>query len=140
MAVKVVYDATRGLVQENDATGVGGFQIKDVSLTEGSDTFDAVAGVNVAAAAALPATGVSLVTIGAGADNTLKFCKLANGSAVGQQKTIIVVADNGTGVNLTVRNAADTDNLVADGDGLALGEVAVLVWDGSVWRVVNLTV
>lgn len=139
MAVKVVYDATRGLVQENDATGVGGFQIKDVSLTEGSDTFDAVAQAAVGAAAALPATGVSLVTIGAGADATKKFCKLANGSAVGQQKTIIVVANNGQAVNLTVRNTADAADLVADGDGLSLGEVAVLVWDGSVWRVVNLT-
>lgn len=136
MAVKVVYDATRGLVQENDATGVGGFQIKDVSLTEGSDTFNAVAAAAIGAAAALPATGVSLVTLAA---NDAKVCKLENGSAVGQQKTIIVVADNAQGTNLTVKNAAANVDLVADGDSLALGEVAVLVWDGSVWRVVNLT-
>jgi hypothetical protein len=139
MAVKVVYDATRGLVQENDATGVGGFQIKDVSLTEGSDTFNAVATGAVGAAEALPATGVSLVTLAAGNDGNLKFCKLADGSAVGQQKTIIVVDDNAQGVNLTVKNEDNNATLVADGDSLAVGDVVVLVWDGNVWRVVNQT-
>jgi len=139
MAVKVVYDSTRGLVQENDATGVGGFQIKDVSLTEGSDTFDAVIQGGVGAAAALPATGVSLVTIGAGNDADKKFCKLANGTVVGQQKTIIVLANNGQAVNLTVRNAADGADLIADGAALNLGDVAVLVWSGASWLVVNQT-
>ena len=139
MAVKVVYDATRGLVQENDATGVGGFQIKDVSLTEGSDTFDAVAQGDVAAAAALPATGVSLVTLGAGNAAAKKFCKLANGTVIGQQKTIVVLANNGQDVHLTVRNAADDGDIIGDGADLDLGDVAVLVWSGATWLVVNQT-
>ena len=139
MAVKVVYDATRGLVQENDSTGVGGFQIKDVSLTEGTDSFNAVIQGGVAAANALPAVGVSLVTIGEGNANTKKFCKLANGTVVGQQKTIIVVANNGQAVNLTVRNAGDTADIIGNGAGFDLNDVAVLVWSGSSWLVINQT-
>ena len=139
MAVKVVYDATRGLVQENDTTGVGGFQIKDVSLTEGSDTFAAVATGDVDASTALPAVGVSLVTLGTGNAAAKKFCKLADGTVIGQQKTIIVVANNGQNVNLTVKNAGNTAAIIADGDNLNLGDVAVLVWSGSSWLVVNQT-
>lgn len=139
MAVKVVYDSTRGLVQENDATGVGGFQIKDVSITEGSDTFDAVVQGGVGAAAALPATGVSLVTLGVGNAATKKFCKLANGTVIGQQKTIVVLANNGQDVHLTVRNAADGGDIIGDAAELDLGDVAVLVWSGAAWLVVNQT-
>ena len=138
MAVKVVYDATRGLVQENDASGVGGFQIKDVSLTEGTDSFDAVAQGGVAGAAALPAVGVSLVTSAVGNDALLTFCKVADGTVIGQQKTIIHLSDNGQGNDLVVRNAGDTADVVADGS-FGVGDVVVLIWSGATWLKVNET-
>ena len=126
MAVKVVYDATRGLVQENDATGVGGFQIKDVSLTEGSETVAATQ-----AGAAASALGVTLGTTTAAGDILL----IAAGSSVGQQKTVIYKTENAVGDSLVLKNAAgDVTFATLDEQG----DVAVLVWDGAIWRVVNL--
>ena len=126
MAVKVVYDATRGLVQENDTTGVGGFQIKDVSLTEGSETVAATQ-----AGAAASALGVTLGTTTAAGDILL----IAAGSSVGQQKTVIYKTEAAVGDSLVLKNAAgDVTFATLDEQG----DVAVLVWDGAIWRVVNL--
>ena len=138
MAVKVVYDATRGLVQENDTTGVGGFQIKDVSFTEGTDTFNAVVQAGVAAAAALPAVGVSLITSAVGNNALLTFCKVADGTVTGQQKTIIHLSDNAQGNNLVVRDSGDAADIVAAGT-FGVGDVVVLIWSGTKWLKINET-
>ena len=128
MAVKVVYDATRGLVQENDTTGVGGFQIKDVSFTEGSDTANATAaGVDI------PAVGVTLATTTGGADANGKV-KIANGTVIGQQKTVIYLAEAaGGGDNLLIRTAGDGALTTLD----EAGDVAVFIWSGAAWLLVN---
>ena len=126
MAVKVVYDATRGLVQENDATGVGGFQIKDVSLTEGSETVAATQ-----AGAVASAFGVTLGTTTGAGDSLL----IADGSSVGQQKTVIYKTEGAAGDSLVLKDSAGITTFATLDEQ---GDVAVLVWDGTVWRVVNL--
>jgi|11_taG_2_1085331.scaffolds.fasta_scaffold05966_7 hypothetical protein len=127
MAVKVVYDATRGLVQENDSTGVGGFQIKDVSLTEGTDTANATAaGVDI------PAVGVTLASTTGGGDANGKV-KIANGTVIGQQKTVIYLAEAAAGDNLLIRTAADGALATLD----VAGDVAVFIWSGASWLLVN---
>lgn len=136
MAVKVVYDATRGLVQENDATGVGGFQIKDVSLTEGSEEKEAAA---AAADAILSATGVSLVDVTA--DN--HQVQIPKGTVVGQQKTVIVKikVQGNQANNLHIKgvDSADAAQVLVGDNVITHGDVVVCMWDGNDWRVVNQT-
>ena len=127
MAVKVVYDSTRGLVQENDATGVGGFQIKDVSLTEGTEDV-----TTNAAGKDAKAVGVTLVTTGgSGGDEKLK---VANGTAVGQLKTVIFKAEGDGNDVLLVNNAANNATFSTLDTP---GDVALLVWSGTSWLLVG---
>ena len=123
MAVKVVYDATRGLVQENDPTGAGGFDIKDTFLDQGTETVAAPGN-------AISPRGTSVVTTSADNDAVT----LADGTAVGQIK-IVVYKEALSGTT--------TDNLVvtvANGNNVTLadeGDVAMLVWSGAKWLTVG---
>lgn len=126
MAVKVVYDATRGLVQENDITGVGGFEIKDAFISQGSEDVNADADP---ALALLSPKGVSVVTVIGAADAV----RLQNGTVVGQQKIIISAA--ASDADLEIQNAAG-GVLVADGAGFDAGDVALLMWNGTAWQVI----
>ena len=125
MAVKVVYDSTRGLVQENDSTGAGGFEIKDAFISQGSESVNAAA---AGADALLSPKGVSIITSAAGNDHV----RLQDGTSVGQQKIIVHEAG---GQNLSVENSAGTD-LIAAADTFNTGDVALLMWNGSAWLVV----
>lgn len=126
MAVKVVYDATRGLVQENDTTGAGGFEIQDAFISQGSEDVNANAN---AALALLSPKGISVVTVTGAADAV----RLQNGTVVGQQKIIISAA--ASDADLEIQNAAG-DALVADGAGFDAGDVALLMWNGTAWQVI----
>ena len=136
MAVKVVYDSTRGLVQENDATGVGGFQIKDVSLTEGSEEKEAAA---AGADAILTATGVSLVDV-TGDNHQVQIPK---GTVIGQQKTVIVKikqnANAAHNLHILGVDSGDAAQVLVGDNVIGQGDVVVCVWSGAAWLVVNQT-
>ena len=131
MAVKVVYDATRGLVQENDPTGAGGFEIKDAFLDQG---------VEGAANAPIPATqggkaittsGVTLVSTTANDD----VVTVANPTAtnIGQMKTVIYIKANNNAHNLLIKDSgANTIATLQD-----KGDVALLMWSGANWLLVG---
>ena len=87
MAVKVVYDSTRGLVQENDATGAGGFEIKDAFLDQGVEGTVAAPIVAVNGGTAITTSGVTLVKTNA--NNDLVTVADAAAANIGQMKTII---------------------------------------------------
>ena len=126
MAVKVVYDATRGLVQENDTTGAGGFDIQDAFISQGSED------VNAAAAggdALLSPKGVSVVTSAGGADHV----RLQAGTVVGQQKIIVHVAG---GQALSVEDPTGNADLIEPVDTFNTGDVALLMWNGTAWQVI----
>ena len=127
MAVKVVYDATRGLVQENDSTGAGGFDIQDAFISQGSETVNAAA---AATNADISARGVSIVT--ATAAGGLTEVELQNGTSVGQQKIIISAANSDAA--LEVKSEANAD-IIAAGDTFGAGDVALCIWTGTAWRV-----
>ena len=133
MAVKVVYDATRGLVQENDPTGAGGFEIKDAFLDQGVEGTAANPVVATNAGKAISTSGVTLVQTNANND----LVTLADGPAnanIGQMKTIIYLK-SGTNTN--------TDDLKVNANGglittlLDVGDVALLMWNGSDWLLVG---
>ena len=137
MAVKVVYDATRGLVQENDTTGAGGFEIKDAILSEGvegtaADPVDAGAGAGPNLSIT---SGISLVetVLGQAAGNvTVPNAAAAN---IGQIKVIVYKKENDPGDSLTVKGTGL-------GAGIALtdvGDVLMLMWTGDAWNVVGQT-
>jgi len=128
MAVKVVYDATRGLVQENDTTGVGGFEIKDAFISQGTENVNAAA---AAATADIVARGVSIVTtVAAGG---LTEVELQDGTSVGQQKIIISAAASDAALEVKSEAAAD---IIAAGDTFNAGDVALCIWTGTAWQVV----
>jgi hypothetical protein len=129
MAVKVVYDATRGLVQENDPTGAGGFDIKDTFLDQGTE-LNILAETAPAAIPALQPFGVSVVNTGVSGDSVT----LADGTAVGQIKIVVYKeALSGTTTDdLVVTVANGNDVTLADE-----GDVAMLVWSGAKWLTVG---
>ncbi len=133
MAVKVVYDATRGLVQENDTTGAGGFEIKDAFISQGSEGTQQ-APIEAAAVAAdqnILARGVSLVK--AVAAGGLTEVELQDGTSVGQQKIIISAAASDAA--LEVKSEAGAD-IIAAADTFNAGDVALCIWTGTAWQVV----
>ena len=130
MAVKVVYDSTRGLVQENDATGAGGFEIKDAFLDQGVEGTVAAPIVAVNGGTAITTSGVTLVKTNA--NNDLVTVADAAAANIGQMKTIIYFS------------AADvTDDLKVNANGQLLttlldqGDVALLMWNGTDWLLVG---
>lgn len=128
MAVKVVYDATRGLVQENDTTGVGGFDIKDAFISQGTEDVNAAA---AAADADIVARGVSIVTtVAAGG---LTEVELQDGTSVGQQKIIISAAASDAALEVKSEAAAE---IIAAADTFNAGDVALCIWTGTAWQVV----
>mgnify|MGYP001308576096 CR=1 FL=1 len=130
MAVKVVYDATRGLVQENDTTGAGGFEIKDAFISQGSEGTQQ-APIEAAAAAAnqdILARGVSLVK--AVAAGGLDEVELQNGTAVGQQK--IIVSHSTSNTDLVVKD--ESGNTVIASGVISAGDVALCIWTGTAWK------
>lgn len=130
MAVKVVYDAIRGLVQENDATGAGGFEIKDAFISQGSEGTQQ-APIEAAAQAAnqdILARGVSLVK--AVAAGGLVEVELQDGTAVGQQK-IIISHSTSTG-DLVVKD--ELGNTVIATGNISAGDVALCIWTGTAWK------
>lgn len=127
MAVKVVYDSKRGLVQENDATGAGGFEIKDAFLSQGVEGPSAAAPV-AGDALELASAGVSVVTTGAGQSHV--SVPDPDAGNVGQMKTVILKTDGG-GDCLVKANGGNTLATLDDA-----GDVAVLIWDGADWRLV----
>lgn len=135
MAVKVVYDATRGLVQENDITGVGGFEIKDTILSEGVE--GSVAAVDGAATPGpdLSVTlGVSLVDSAIAASFvTVPDAPAAN---IGQIKTVIYSedSDGGAGSVTVLGTGLGAGVVLAD-----VGDVLMLMWNGSAWNIVGQT-
>ena len=135
MAVKVVYDATRGLVQENDTTGVGGFEMKDAILSEGVEGKDAAVDGAGGAGPNLSLTlGVSLVDSAIAAANvTVPDAAAAN---IGQIKTVIYSEDSdGNGGAVTVKGTG-----LGGGIELAdVGDVLMLMWNGAAWNVVGQT-
>lgn len=132
MAVKLTYDATKGLVQKEDPTGAGGFELTGAFISEGVEGADAP----VAAAAAADANkdlatqGVSLVSTTAAADKVNVPDPAAEN--IGQTKTVIYKS---------AANAADTLVVHANGGAIATladaGDLVMLMWDGSDWRVVG---
>lgn len=59
---------------------------------------------------------------------------LANGTVIGQTKTVLMVVDGGGDLTLTPASFADgTDITFADA-----GDAADLIWDGAAWNVVDL--
>lgn len=131
MAVKVVYDATRGLVQENDTTGAGGFEIKDAFLDQGVEGTVAAPIVAVNGGTAISTSGVTLVKTNANNDKvTLADATAAN---IGQMKTVIYLGADGV----------DTDDLIIDANGATVatlgdkGDVALLIWNGEDWLLVG---
>jgi len=130
MAVKVVYDSTRGLVQENDTTGAGGFEIKDAFLDQGVEGTVAAPIVAVNGGTAIATSGVTLVKTNA--NNDLVTVADAAAANIGQMKTIIYFS------------AADvTDDLKVNANGQLLttlldqGDVALLMWNGTDWLLVG---
>lgn len=134
MAVKLVYDSTRGLVQENDPTGVGGFEMKDALISEGVEGTVAqpiVAAADGAAAVEIAAKGVTLVSVTAVSDN-VTVPDPADTTQIGLMKTIILqsVANGGT---LVVKANGVNIGAVLD----AAGEYILLMWGGADWLVVG---
>lgn len=130
MAVKVVYDATRGLVQENDTTGAGGFEIKDAFISQGSEGTQQ-APIEAAAAAAnqnILARGVSLVK--AVAAGGLDEVELQNGTAVGQQK--IIISHSTSNADLVVKD--ESGSTVITAGTISAGDVALCIWTGTAWK------
>lgn len=136
MAVKVVYDATRGLVQENDTTGAGGFEIKDAILSEGVEGAEgAIDGAANPGPNLSLTLGVSLVDSAIAAS----FVTVPDAPAtnIGQIKTVIYSEDSeGSGGNVKVLGTG----LPAGGVELAdVGDVLMLMWNGSAWNIVGQT-
>lgn len=135
MAVKVVYDATRGLVQENDTTGAGGFEIKDAILSEGVEgAADPIAATDPATELSLT-LGVSLVKTTAAEASGIVSVPNAEASNVGQIKTVIYKAENAAGDTLTV----SANGLGAGVTLNDVGDVLMLMWNGSAWNIVGQT-
>lgn len=136
MAVKVVYDATRGLVQENDSTGAGGFVIKDTILSEGVEgATQAVDGAASPGPNLSVTLGVSLVDSAIAASFvTVPDAPAAN---IGQIKTVIYSEDSDTnGGNVKVLGTG----LPGAGVELAdVGDVLMLIWTGTAWNIVGQT-
>tara|TARA_B000000557_G_C20759731_1_gene436831 strand:- start:289 stop:702 length:414 start_codon:yes stop_codon:yes gene_type:complete len=136
MAVKVVYDATRGLVQENDTTGAGGFVIKDAILSEGVEgATQAVDGAANPGPNLSVTSGISLVDSAIAASFvTVPDAPAAN---IGQIKTIIYSEDSDTnGGSVKVLGTG----LAAGGVELAdVGDVLMLIWTGAAWNIVGQT-
>jgi len=137
MAVKVVYDATRGLVQENDTTGAGGFEIKDAILSEGVEGAEgAVDGAATPGPNLSVTLGVSLVDSAIAAS----FVTVPNAPAsnIGQIKTVIYSEDSeGSGGSVRVLG---TGLPAPNGVELAdVGDVLMLMWNGSAWNIVGQT-
>ena len=131
MAVKVVYDATRGLVQENDSTGAGGFEIKDAFLDQGVEGTVAAPIVATNAGKAISTSGVTLVKTNANDDKvTLADAADAN---IGQMKTVIYfAAQNNNAHNLLIDANGTTVATLGD-----KGDVALLIWNGADWLLVG---
>lgn len=132
MAVKVVYDSTRGLVQENDATGAGGFEIKDAFLDQGVEGTVANPVVAVNGGKAITTSGVTLVKTNANNDKVTIADGPANAN-IGQMKTVIYIEGAG---------AANHDlKIDANGNTVATlqdqGDVALLMWNGADWLLVG---
>lgn len=131
MAVKVVYDSTRGLVQENDATGAGGFEIKDAFLDQGVEGTVAAPIVAVNGGTAITTSGVTLVKTNA--NNDLVTVADADAANIGQMKTIIYLVGAG--------DAAHDLKVNANGQLLTTlldqGDVALLMWNGTDWLLVG---
>ena len=131
MAVKVVYDSTRGLVQENDATGAGGFEIKDAFLDQGVEGTVAAPIVAVNGGTAITTSGVTLVKTNA--NNDLVTVADAAAANIGQMKTIIYLVGAG--------DAAHDLKVNANGQLLTTledqGDVALLMWNGTDWLLVG---
>ena len=132
MAVKVVYDSTRGLVQENDTTGAGGFEIKDAFLDQGVEGTVANPVVAVNGGKAITTSGVTLVKTNANNDNVTIADGPANAN-IGHMKTVIYIEGAG---------AANHDlKIDANGNTVATlqdqGDVALLMWNGADWLLVG---
>ena len=137
MAVKVVYDATRGLVQENDSTGAGGFVIKDTILSEGVEgAAPAIAGAGSPGPDLSVTLGVSLVDSAiAGSFVTVPNAPATN---IGQIKTVIY-SENSSGGAASVK-VLGTGLPAPNGIELStVGDVLMLMWNGSAWNVVGQT-
>lgn len=137
MAVKVVYDATRGLVQENDTTGAGGFVIKDAILSEGVEGTAAnpiEAGAGPAGTALSITHGISLVetTVGQGAG--VVTVPNADPANIGQIKTVVYKTEAAGGDSLTVKGTGFSSATLS-----AAGDVLVLMWTGTAWNIVGQT-
>lgn len=128
---KVVYSATKGLVQETGS----GFQLDaTVGLTNGGF----VAGFIPDAAPTTSASGaisvasyLTFITI----DGT-KAYSIAAGTAVGQLKKIMCTA----AINTPAGTLTITDFVSAGTDSVlfsALGDTLDLMWNGSAWRILG---
>jgi|13_taG_2_1085334.scaffolds.fasta_scaffold47545_2 hypothetical protein len=137
MAVKVVYDATRGLVQENDTTGAGGFVIKDTIISEGVEgtAADPVAAAADPGPALSISSGISLVKTTLDAAAGVVSVPDADASNIGQIKTVVYKTENAPGDSLTVKGTG-----LGAGIQLAdVGDVLMLMWTGTAWNIVGQT-
>lgn len=127
---KVVYTAAKGLVQETGS----GFQLDaTVGLSNGGFFAgfipNAVSETKTSAGAVSVACYQSFVGTTAGA----LAMSLANGTAAGQLKKIMMHADAGTDVTLTLTTAAGNNTITFSN----VGDTVDLLWTGTNWRILG---
>jgi hypothetical protein len=124
---KVTYSSAKGLVVESGT----GFQVNDAPVLE---EIEAVTTDSTGSGEAAAGFGITNVTTdGEGSAN--QVVTVANGSAAGQLKTVILADNQDSGVD-TVRVDDATDTQI----GLSLtldGNFIHMVWTGSAWAVVG---
>jgi len=122
---KVTYSSAKGLVVESGT----GFQVNDAPILE---EIEAV--TTAAAAVAGAGFGITNVTTD-GTTGAGQVVTVANGSAAGQLKTVILASNADAGTD-TVRVDDATDTQV--GSSLTVdGNFIHMVWTGSAWAVVG---
>lgn len=122
MAVSVTYSAAAGLTQSYVADSSDAvFSIEDVALT---GEVQAVAAVLAASEGTdFNAFGTTVLTCGAG--GATKAVDMADGSAAGQIKTIIIAAHDGNNQVVNI-NSGGSATFSTTG-------VVQLIWTGSAW-------
>jgi hypothetical protein len=124
---KVTYSSAKGLVVESGT----GFQVNDAPVLE---EIEAVTTDSVGGAVAGAGFGITNVTTD-GEGSAGQVITVANGSAAGQLKTVILASNADAGTD-TVRVDDATDTQV--GSSLTVdGNFIHMVWTGSAWAVVG---
>jgi len=123
---KVTYSSAKGLVVESGT----GFQVNDAPILE---EIEAVTTDSVAGAVDGEGFGITNVTTdGVGAAD--QIVTIANGTAAGQLKTVILANRAAGGDTVRVDDATDTQI----GSSLTVnGNFIHMVWTGSAWSVVG---